>query len=272
MAAAWELAGPSEGATDDPSQDGKVLLMDRRRILLIAAALVAALGAVLVFLYVRGADNRAEERFETVEVLRATAPIAKGESIEDALATGKVALQPVAQDQLLQGALQTTDTLTGQLALVPIYPGEQLIQAKFGGAADVSADTGLQLQKGQITATVNLTDTARVAGFVNPGSDVAVFFNGTDPASGQPFTRLLLPRATVLAVGSTTPVSTTTTDQTGQQTVEQLPRTLITLALSQEDAQRVMFAQGNGELAFALVGEDTTVRPGPGVTTQNLFG
>lgn len=246
--------------------------MDRRRILLIAAAIVAALGAVLVFLYVRGADTRAEERFETVEVLRATAPIAKGESIEDALASGKVALQPVVQDQLIEGAQTDATAFSGQLALVPIYPGEQLIPAKFGGAAQASADTGLQLQKGQVTATVNLTDTARVAGFVNPGSEVAVFFNGADPTSGQPFTRLLLPRATVLAVGSTTPVSTTTTDQTGQQTVEQLPRTLITLALSQDEAERVMFAQGNGELAFALVGDGTTVRRGPAVTTQNLFG
>lgn len=246
--------------------------MDRRRILLIAAALVATLGVVLVFLYVRGADTRAQERFETVDVLRVTAPIAKGESIEDALTSGKVALQPVAQDQLLPGVLSTTEQIDGQLALVPIYPGEQLIASKFGGAAAVSAETGLQLQKGQVTATVNLTDTARVAGFVNPGSEVAVFFNGTDPASGQPFTRLLLPKASVLAVGSTTPVSTTTTDQTGQQTVEQLPRTLITLALSQKDAERVMFAQGNGELAFSLVGQDTPVRPGPGVSTQNLFG
>ena len=34
--------------------------MDRRRILLIAAVLVAAMGAVMVFLYVQGADNRAK--------------------------------------------------------------------------------------------------------------------------------------------------------------------------------------------------------------------
>ena len=48
--------------------------MKRRTILLFAAALVAALGPALVFLYVQGADNRAEERFDTVEVLRAVGP------------------------------------------------------------------------------------------------------------------------------------------------------------------------------------------------------
>ena len=117
---------------------------------------------------------------------------------------------------------------------------------------------------------MNLTDPARVAGFVNPGSQVAIFLNGSDGDAGS-FTRLLLERVSVLGVGSTTPVSTTTTDPAGQQTTEQLPRTLLTLAVDQKDAQRVLFAAGNGELAFALLTPDSSVKAGPGVTAQNLF-
>ena len=60
--------------------------MDRRRILLVVAVLVAALGSALVFLYTKGADTRAQERFDTVEVLRATAVISPGEKFEDAQA------------------------------------------------------------------------------------------------------------------------------------------------------------------------------------------
>ena len=59
---------------------------------MVAAVLVAALGAVLVFLYVQGADSRAEERFDTVDVLKATAIIEPGETIEDAQAAGKLTL------------------------------------------------------------------------------------------------------------------------------------------------------------------------------------
>ena len=58
--------------------------MNRRRILLIAAVVVALVGTALVFLYVRGSDARANERFDTVDVLRAVAPIAAGETIDDA--------------------------------------------------------------------------------------------------------------------------------------------------------------------------------------------
>jgi pilus assembly protein CpaB len=231
--------------------------MDRRRILLIAAAMVAALGAVLVFVYVRGADNRAA---------------GQGETIEDALANGKVALQAVASDQLLPSAQTTTAALTGTVALVPIYPGEQIITEKVGAPAAASSETGLQIPDGQLAISVNLTDTARVAGFVNPGSVVAIFLNGSDGTTGQQFTRVLLPRVTVIGVGSTTPIPTTTTDAAGQSTTEQLPRTLMTLALDQAQAQRVLFAQGSGELAFALLTDKSAVKPDAGVTAANLFG
>ena len=69
---------------------------------------------------------------------------------------------------------------------------------------------------------MNLTDPARVAGFVNPGSNVAIFVGGTtqyvatspdqELPPDLPFTQLLLGKVLVLGVGSTTPVSTTKTD------------------------------------------------------------
>lgn len=244
--------------------------MGRRKILLVAAVVVAALGTALVFLYVRGADARAAAPYDTVEVLRATTAIQPGETIESAAANGKLALQAVPQGQLLPNYQTTIDALKGQVALTTVYPGEQIISDKFGSEAE--ADSPLQIPKGKLAVSVNLTDPARVAGFVNPGSEVAIFLNGTDALAGKPFTRLLLDRVSVLGVGSTTPVSTTTTDPAGQQTTEQLPRTLMTLAVDQKDAQRLLYASGNGELAFALLTPNSTVKSDPGVNAQNLFG
>jgi pilus assembly protein CpaB len=243
--------------------------MDRRRILLVVAVVVAAMGAALVFLYVKGADTRAEQRFDTVKVLRATALIEPGEKVEDAQAAGKLALQAVAKDQLLDGYQETTDGLAGSVALAPIYPGEQIIAAKFGSTA--AAQSSLQIPEGKLAISVNLTDPARVAGFVNPGSEVTVFLSSTDPADGKQFTRLLFDRVTILGVGSTTPVSTTTTDETGASTTEQLPRTLLTLALDQKQAEKVLYAATVGELSFALLTEDSVVSPGPPVTFDTLF-
>lgn len=243
--------------------------MDRRRILLVVAVLVAALGSALVFLYTKGADTRAEKKFDTVEVLKATAVIAPGEKFEDAQAAGKLALQAVSKDALLDGYQTTTDSLGGTVSLGTIYPGEQIISAKWGVSAAVQSS--LQIPDGMMASSVNLTDPGRVAGFVNPGSQVAVFLSGNDGTTGQPFTRLLLDRVTVLGVGSTTPVSTTTTDQTGASTTEQLPRTLITLALTQAQVERVTFAANNGELSFGLLTDKSAVASDPGVDATSLF-
>lgn len=249
--------------------------MDRRRILLVAAAVVAALGTVLVFLYVRGADTRAEQRFETTEVLVATAQIERGERIADAATAGKLALQAVPQGSVLPGVLVTTEGVDQQIALTTIYAGEQIVPQKLGDTA--VEETRLPIpDDGDMAMSINLTDPARVAGFVNPGSEVAIFITGTNPTTGAPFSSVLLTRVTVIAVGSTTPVTTTTTTEgggqdAGQQVVESLPRTLITLSVSQQQMQRVLLAQQQGELSFALLTEDSKVTLAPPTDLTNLL-
>ncbi len=247
--------------------------MNRRRVLLIVAAAIAALGTLLVFLYVRGADTRASSKYENVQVLKAVAQIDVGETIDAALAAGKVAVGNVPRAQVISGATDNTSGLAGKSALTTIFPGEQIITAKFGDAGAVASSGGLNIPEGKIAISVNLTDTGRVAGFVNPGAKVAIFMNGSDLGKTVgPFTRMLLNDVEVIAVGTTTVVPTTTTDPSGGQTTEQLPRTLFTLALDQNQAEKVLFAQGNGELSFALLTDQSTIRSDRGVTGQNLFG
>jgi pilus assembly protein CpaB len=243
--------------------------MDRRRILLVVAVVVAMLGTALVYLYVRGADARANDRFDTVLVLRAVAPIESGETIDDAQANGKLALQPVARDYLLPNYQTSVEALSGSVATVPILPGEQITSDKFGDTREAGTG-GLVIPKTMLAISVSLTDTGRVAGFVNPGTQVAIFLNGVD-SSGQDFSRLLLENVEVIAVGSTTTTQTTTTTAEGTQTTEVLPRTLMTLALEQGDAEKVLLSQKTGELAFAVLTKESTVNPGPGVTAADLF-
>jgi pilus assembly protein CpaB len=105
-----------------------------------------------------------------------------------------------------------------------------------------------------------------VAGFVEPGSNVAIF-----QSLGAEYTRLLLSPVQVIAVGSTTITQTTTTTAEGAQTVESLPRTLFTLALKQNDAEKVLYARNNGDLQFALLTDTSEVKPDPGMTAEKLF-
>ena len=245
--------------------------MGRRTVLLLVATLIAAVGTSLVFLYVRGVDARAAERYDAVQVLKAVQVIKPGETLADAQTAGKIQMGEVGRGDLLAGATTSVGDMGGKVALTTIYPGEQIVPSKFGSPGDQQS---LGIPDGKMAISVQLTDPARVAGFVNPGAQVAIFSSSDEGAMGNaaPATRLLLPRVTVLGVGTTTVVSTTTTDSTsGDQTTEQLPRTLMTLAVDQKEAEKVIFAAKNSEVSFALLTNKSKVQSGSGVTPTNVF-
>ncbi|KQT94433.1 hypothetical protein ASG49_06025 [Marmoricola sp. Leaf446] len=242
--------------------------------LLLVAALVAALGTLLVFLYVKGADSRADERYSAVQVLRATKPIAVGETVEAAQAAGKIATGQVSSQDVLPGALTTLESVQSMAATVEILPGEQIVETKFGAPAEGTATT-LSIPEGKIAISVNLDDPSRVAGFLAPGNRVAVFMAGNDDKG--PFSRLLLPNVQVLALGNTStepvaPPAEGESEDAAAAAPAPLPQTLLTLAVSQREAERVMYASQNGSLALGLLDDDSEVAPSQGVDLENLFG
>ena len=242
--------------------------MNRRKILLLLAAMIAALGTLLVFLYVQGAEGRAKEDFEAVEVLVATQDIEQGESFDDA--ASKFKLSEVPKDSVLTGAQTTLDGLEGLVALTPIYSGEQVISAKWGGSVDITSSV-LAIPEDKMAASVNLTDPARVAGFVNPGSQVAIIVSVDHNEDETDYTRTLLARVTVLGVGGTSTITSTKTTKEGESTTEQIPQTLMTVAITQKEAEKLLWGATFGELSFALVTEDSKLSKTAPVFESNLF-
>lgn len=242
--------------------------MGRRTVLLVVAALIAVLGAGMVFLYVQGADERAQQKQVPVSVLKAVAQIEPGETLAAAQAAGKLELDEVPNEQVLDGAMNSVGASGTMVALTRVFPNEQITASKFGNPGEQDA---LTIPDGEFAISVNLTDTGRVAGFVSPGSRVAIFFNGAIGPNGEDGTRLLLPEVKVIAVAQTTVTTATTTNPEGAQTTEALPRTLFTLAVDQEKAQKILYATTHGELSFGLLNDKSKVAPGPATTSDNLF-
>ena len=90
-----------------------------------------------------------------------------------------------------------------------------------------------------------------------------------------PFSRLLLPNVQVLGLGATSsqPVAAPAEGEAaeGEAAAVVLPQTLLTLAVSQREAERVMYATQNGTLALGLLNDDSEVAPSQGVDLDNLF-
>lgn len=245
--------------------------MGRRTILLIAAILVAAAGTALVFVYARGADTRALGAQRLVAVLVATKAVAAGTSVAAAQSAGSFERREIAANSVVPQALADTSSVADLTFLTAVVPGEQLLRTKVGQPQD---QVRLPIPSGKIGISVQLDDPARVADFVAPGSEVAIFTtiaSTSNGGSGAPETRLLLERITVLAVGATTTQSTTVQSTDGQQQTSEVPKTILTLALNQKEAQKLVFAIQNGQMYFGLLTESSKVVPGGGTSGKNLF-
>jgi pilus assembly protein CpaB len=243
--------------------------MSRRTVLLIVALVLAALATVLIYLWVSGINDRALEGQEPVEVLVVTQSVAAGTTGTSASNAGSFELTELPRDAVAEGALSSIDPIANQIALAPLFAGEQVLAQKFG--PPTSSATAV-IPEGKFGMSINLGDPERVAAFLRPGSEVGVFLTGAADGTGQPATRVLLPKVQVVATGSTTTLTRTTTDSEGTQTEEQLPVALLTLAVDQKEAEKLIFGQTQGQLYFGLLTDTSPeITKDAGTNAGNLF-
>jgi pilus assembly protein CpaB len=237
--------------------------MERRTLLLIAALVVAALGTTMVFLYVNGVNDRALAEQDPVQVLVATSAIDAGTTAGEALAAGAIESKEISRSSAAVNALSDVTPIEDQVALSPIFAGEQILTNKFGAAG---SSTNLPIPDGKLAISVQLDDPARLAGFLAPGSKVAIFL--TINANGKEKSQLLLPEVQVLSADGKT-LAPATGDTAN---ASQAPAALVTLAVDQAQYQKVFFASSHGQMSFALLGKDAKLSPSvPGTDIDNLF-
>lgn len=244
--------------------------MKRKRFVAALLALVlAAGGAGSMWWYAQGADARAMDGLEAVDVFVAKGDIPAGTMLGSAVAAQMLEIQQVPKRLAPSGASVEVDaTNSSNVALNDIHSGELVLLTRFAPAQEVSA--GLSIPNGYVAVTVNLGDPQRVASFVHVGSQVAIFLtypatggNTPSDAGATKATRLLLSKVLVLGVGAST-------GQTAQNL--QIPSALLTFALAQKDAERLIQAQSVGSLYLALMNDQSSVAPSDGVNTSKLFG
>ena len=266
-----------------------------RRIVAAAVAVVLALVAgVAVLLYVRTADARALAGQQAVKAYIASDSIPAGTTLQQALDDGLLRPELVALKGVPAGALQDRDIEDGLRAVGDISAGEIVLADRFGD--EVAVAGRLVVPEGKLAVTVELTDPAKVGQFLVVGSRITVFdtFNvqeadpdGVTPAGDHlqdrheytRATRVLLPEVEVLAIGQTTTKQTISdsgadTEQTAvQQPVTTTQTvTLVTVAVDQSQAEKLVHGIHTGTLYFALRGTDLEIVPGAGVSDRGLFG
>jgi pilus assembly protein CpaB len=262
--------------------------MGRRIIAIFAAALIALIGVVSVLVYARGADARAVEAQQPVDVYVAKDKVAAGTVLKDALRQGIIVKTKVAAAGRPAGALTTVDDSNSSLlATTDIQAGEYLLAARFG-----TTPTGvkaIEVPAGMVAMSVQLSDPARVGTFVTPGSHIAIYESfkirslGTDAKAKAlndadvKGTSLLLGDVLVIGMGQTalTPGNAPASDgkDSSSNSSAGAPQFLVTVAVSPTDAVRLVHGVNNGTLYAGLMGADLSrqqLEAAPLVTDLNV--
>ncbi|MFI7589472.1 hypothetical protein ACIB24_20600 [Spongisporangium articulatum] len=233
--------------------------MKRRALLLTLSLLVALLGTVLVGLYVKGADDRAQEGQEMVRVLVATRLIPKGTTataaapdmvLTDVPKSSLTYLKPFTVNNA--GALQK---MGGSTTLIDIREGAPISETYFsapqsGGATGASAATD------DVTFVFPLDPAPRATGVIGAGDSVTILVTHGDK------TGIFIKKALVYAVNGT-PAGDN--DATGAANS-------IAVTVSLLDAERVINAQARQWKLYIVkpANPDSVRELGP-VTNSNVL-
>jgi pilus assembly protein CpaB len=148
-----------------------------------------------------------------------------------------------------QAARRKTE-IAGRIATADITAGEQVLTGKVA-ARDARAGLSYQIPPGKRAVTIAVSEVKGVGGFIAPGDMVDVIVTVPAPGGSQ-MTKALLQGLAVLA-----------TAQKVEERPGEKPQVVasITLAVSLQEAERLILADESGRIRFALrpQGEDTFI-------------
>ena len=249
----------------------------KRRVLTITLAIVlAVLGTAGVLAYVHGANARALAGQRAVSVLVAQDKIPSGTVAGTAFQSGLLVSQKLPASAVPSEAVSSiTAAVSGLVMGTDVQPGQVLLRPMLVASSQLTG--ALAIPTGMVAVTVSTCMPGAVAGYVQPGSRVAVFGtysdkqnNGSQSCGGSGsggggqtnlthvHTRVLLPRVLVLAVG-TAPVSGPNGTSSGTAIPNSSSSTssqngvMVTLAVSQADAERLITLDSSGLTYLALL-------------------
>ena len=235
--------------------------MTTRIIAVLLAAVLAVVGAVLLISYVRGADDRAFAGAELTQVLIVKTEIPAGTSGAELGTTVDLKSVPVAY--VAAGAVTDVSDLKGLVAAVSLAPGEQVLASRFVAPDTFGADGGTAaVPKGLQEITVSLDLQRVVGGALVAGDLVGVY--GSLQADNTDSARTQLVESEVLV---TSVVRDAAVDASAVQTSGAI---LVSLAVTADQAQRIIYALEFGTVYLSQQSTDVTPPTG-GPVTRGVF-
>lgn len=271
--------------------------MNKKVVGIIAAAVMAVVGTIILVVFVRGAEDRALEGEELVSVLVTEQQIPAGTpaaQMVDFVTTERIPAK-IAPDGVVSDLVQ----VQGLVNAVDFLAGETLLSGRFVEPENFNARRGsVEVPEGLLEVTVAMSQEQFIGGIPTPGDKVAVIVNFdrtdvipeiTDPLAGSAnpddpnaadggvddliYTKLILQQALVTNVqGNAVPEAVSGAPE--DRVAPAAGSVLVTLALDGPDTERLLYARNsqslNAALHMALHNGDALVTS-EGISVENII-
>lgn len=222
-----------------------------------AAVLLGIIGMVLVFSYAQGADRRALEGRNPVDVLVVQKAVPAGTPVE--ALRESVALKPMPADSVPATALRDLETAGGKVTGTELVVGEQLVAERLVNPSDLQTPGSIPVPSGLQEVSFALDPQRTVGARLVAGDTVGVFisFAAGPPEGNSPpeTTELVLHRVLVTGIQRTAvPAEEKTADTPALPT----GTIMVTVAVNDAMAARIVFAAEFGTIWLSRESTDIT--------------
>jgi pilus assembly protein CpaB len=239
--------------------------MTPKRTVVVAVAVgVGIVAAVLSYVFLNGAQQRAYHNAKLVPAYVITKPVPRTLSGADAVNGGYVTRREVPSEFRPSTAVTNLNTISGKEAVAPFSVGQVLVASMFVSPASVVNAFSQQIKPGDVAVTISVDQVHGVAGLPVPGDkvDILVSANGAE--------NFMLQNITVLAIGQNTGVNSSQNSAT--TTSASSTSGLFTFEVAPADAARIALAQQqNFGIYLLLVPPDNPVVSVPGVDPGHIL-
>jgi pilus assembly protein CpaB len=243
--------------------------MRRRLLAAIAAVLLILVGTVVLLAYVHGADSRALAGARTVDVLVVEQVVPAGTPAADL--TDLVRTERLPAKAAVAGRVTDLGGLAGQVTTVDLQPGEQLLAGRFARPDELQTPGTVPAPAGTEEVSVLLEPQRANGGRLAAGDTVGIFVSIDEP----PSTHAVLHRVLVTQVqGAPQPADPSADEGTATASAASPAPSgslLVTLAVTAEQAEGVVFGAEHGTLWLSLEPEGADVDGTEVVTPGNVY-
>jgi pilus assembly protein CpaB len=241
----------------------------RRTLILVGAILIGVVAALLIYNYVQGINNRANNNAKLVSVFVAKADIPKGTSGDQAAGSKQIDTASIPAQFRPSTAITTTDQISKKVALFDIPKNSVIVSDMFVDPATAQISFRDRITNANwVAVSISVDQVHGVAGFLVAGDEVNMTVDevppNPDPQANQPGVHLktvphyLYQKVFILAVGNQPALqpgeTATTTPAAGSSSG------ILTLEVPPDAVPYIEAAQETNSIYLSLVTADYAPR------------